>query len=278
MLTRCQRQTLCGYVGSSATCFLARDEIMSATSTEGQRMAKAGYARIVIGSMIHPQLNKRFLKRPYLKYGQCPALWGYLFELGGILVGKHASQLWAFGSAFGGGYAKEMGYQDSGAIKLSCADTANKLVARQLVNGSMTFFEYVQAAYVDQFPVYKGDTLRFFLEHGMDKIRPQIVAEVAWTFPLQGVALGAIYPELVRAMFERTYTARPKEEWERAYAAGLDIGPEQPRTSYKEAEETEDRCFMTYCRDCYPDLYSIYARRGCAANTRPCRCQNTNKT
>ena len=49
----------------------------------------------------------------------------------------------------------------------------------------------------------------------------------------------------------------PKEEWQRAYAAGLDIGPEQPRTSYEEAEKTENENFMEYCREFRPDLYPV---------------------
>jgi len=126
----------------------------------------------------------------------------------------------------------------------------------------MTFFEYVQAEYVDGFPVYKGDTPRFFCEHGMDKIQPEAVAQAALHFASQGIALGAAYPELIRAMFERTHAERPKEEWEQAYAAGLDIGPEQPRTSYKEAEEVEDKEFMDYCREFRPEIYSILMRSG----------------
>jgi hypothetical protein len=54
------------------------------------------YARAVAASVIQQHLNKPFLGRPYLKYGQCLGLWSYFFELGGILAGKHASNLDAF--------------------------------------------------------------------------------------------------------------------------------------------------------------------------------------
>jgi hypothetical protein len=33
--------------------------------------------------------------------------------------------------------------------------------------------------------------------------------------------------------------------------------PEQPRTSYGEANETENKNFMEYCREFRPDLYSV---------------------
>jgi hypothetical protein len=226
---------------------------VSASATEKQRIAQAGYAEVMIGSMIHPQLNKRFLRRPYLKYGQCPALWGYLFELGGILVAKHITQLGAFASAFLGGE------RESAAVEADCANLASVLVSRGRVNGSMRFFEYVQVEFLEKVPGYKGAALEFFLKHGTDKLWPESVAKMAWHFARQGVAVGAIYPELIRAMFERTYAARSKQEWELAYAAGLNIPPEQPRSSYEEAEEVEEvenKGFMDYCREFRPDVYS----------------------
>jgi hypothetical protein len=201
--------------------------------------------------MIHQQLNKRLLRRPYLKYGQCPALWGYLFELGGILGAKYTAKLDAFGPAFLGAHG------DAGALGRFCTDVASDLVERGRINGTMKFFDYVQAEYVDRFPDYAGDTLRFFRDHGMDKIRPEPVAGVARHFASQGVALGAIHPDLVRAMFERTYAVVSKEQWEGAYAAGLNIGPEQPRKSYDEAEEEEDKEFMTFCAEFRPELCSM---------------------
>jgi len=60
-----------------------------------------------------------------------------------------------------------------------------------------------------------------------------------------------------RAMYERTHAPVPKEEWQRAYAAGLDIGSEQPQTSYAQAEASENKNFMEFCQQFRPDLYSI---------------------
>jgi hypothetical protein len=207
----------------------------------------------MIDSMIHPQLNKRFLRRPYLKYGQCPALWGYLFELGGILVAKHITQVGAFASAFLGGE------RETAAVKADCANLASVLVSRGRVNGSMRFFEYAQVEFLEKVPGYKGAPLEFLLKHGTDKIWPESVAKMAWHFARQGVAVGAIYPELIRAMFERTYAAvSSKEQWQQFYAWGLDIGPEPPaRQSYEEAMKEENKNFMEYCRQVRPDLYSV---------------------
>ncbi|HET6887741.1 MAG TPA: hypothetical protein VFH87_07435 [Candidatus Udaeobacter sp.] len=55
-----------------------------------------GYWRAVAQDLINDQLIKRFLGRSYLKLGQCFSLWGYLFELGGILGPKHGAKLDAF--------------------------------------------------------------------------------------------------------------------------------------------------------------------------------------
>ena len=53
-------------------------------------------------NIIRGQLIKPFLGRPYLKLGQCFGLWGYLFELGGMLGSKHRAKLDAFLPAFVG--------------------------------------------------------------------------------------------------------------------------------------------------------------------------------
>ncbi len=209
------------------------------------------YARIVIANMMKPQLNRRLFGGPYLKYGQCPALWGYLFELGGILAVRHATQLRAFASAFLGSTG------DSAALKVACEEIASNLVLSGRVNGSMSCFSYAQAAYLDLFPDYGGDAQRFLTEHAMDKIQPDPIARTAYSlFAMPGVALGAIHPECVKAMFDRTHTLLPKEQWEQAYAAGLDIGPEQPRKSYEAAEEEENNLFMAFCKECHPEVYS----------------------
>ena len=59
-----------------------------------------GYWRAVAQDLISDQLIKRFLGRSYLRLGQCLGLWGYLFELGGILAAKHGAKLDAFVPAF----------------------------------------------------------------------------------------------------------------------------------------------------------------------------------
>ena len=58
-------------------------------------------------------------------------------------------------------------------------------------------------------------------------------------------------------MFERTYAPVGKEKWEQAYAAGLGIEPEQPRTNYQEAEDTENKNFVEFCRAFRSELYSV---------------------
>jgi hypothetical protein len=43
-----------------------------------------------------------------------------------------------------------------------------------------------------------------------------------------------------------------------AYASGLDIGLEPPAPrSYDEAKEEENKIFMEWCRQFYPDDYSV---------------------
>lgn len=73
------------------------------------------YARVVAGSLARQWRNKPLFGKAFLKRGQWFGLWGYLFELGGILATKHVSNLNAFGPAFLGmsgpaGAIKERGW------------------------------------------------------------------------------------------------------------------------------------------------------------------------
>lgn len=212
-------------------------------------MEISGYARVLARTRVQRQLNKPFLGKPYLKYGQCYALWGYFFQLGGILGAKHSGKLDAFGTAFLGARG------ELGAVKSFFTELAKSFVTDSLI-ASMTFTDYVMAEFIGRIG-YTGDAASFFLQHGMEKIKPETAGELAWQYADQGAALGAIYPDVLRKMFDRTHTAVTKEDWEQARAAGLDIPGAQNRMSYEEIEETEDEAFMAYCRECCPNLYPI---------------------
>ncbi|MFX0199861.1 MAG: hypothetical protein ACFFCW_27375 [Candidatus Hodarchaeota archaeon] len=210
----------------------------------------SGYARLLARTRVEQQINKTLLCKPYLKYGQCYVLWSYFFQLGGILGAKHSANLDAFGHAF-------LGMQgDAGAVKSLFNEVANELVMCS-VSDSMTFSDYVGANFMGRIG-YTEDAYSFFFKHGMEKITPETAEELAWQYALDGAALGAIYPDVLREMFQRTHAEVPKGIWERARASGLDIPPEQDLMSYEEFEEDEDEVFMAYCRECCPNLYSIF--------------------
>jgi hypothetical protein len=209
----------------------------------------SGYARILARTRVEQQQNKSFLGKPYLKYGQCYALWGYFFQLGGILGAKYSAKLDAFGPAFLGARG------EPGAVKQFFTEVAKRLVTHSL-SDSMTFYDYVSAEFISRIG-YTGDAKIFFFKHGMEKIDPKTAAELAWQYSEQGAALGAIYPHIVRKMFEQTHAVVPKDDWEQARAAGLDIPPEQDVMSYEETEKGEDEVFMAYCQECCPNLHSI---------------------
>jgi len=210
----------------------------------------AGYARVLAQARVKQNQRKPFLGKAYLKFGQCLALWSYFFSLGGVLGAKYADKLDAFGPAFlgvrGEPYAVERFFTE---------------VARNISNHSLsqstTLFDYVVADSMKRLG-YLGDTVDFFQKFGMEKIKAETATEVAWQYAENGAALGAVYPEELRKMFERSHEAVPNENWERARAAGLDIPQEQDRLSYKEVEDGENEVFMTYCRECCPDLYAVF--------------------
>jgi hypothetical protein len=122
----------------------------------------------------------------------------------------------------------------------------------------MTFSDYVEADLIDCLGYTGGDVWSsLVMEHGAKKIPPDAALIRAWGYVSRAAALGATRPDVLRAMFERTHAPVPKEQWQEAYAVGLDIGPERPQTSYAEAEATENKNFMEYLQEFRPEHYSV---------------------
>ena len=127
----------------------------------------AGYARVITRARVEQQQTKPLFGQPYLKLGQCQSLWGYFFQLGGLLGAKYAAKLDAFGPAFLGARGKP------GAIKQFFTDVAERLITQSL-NDSMTFLDYVGAAFIARVG-YTGDVASFFLKQGMEKLNPRML-------------------------------------------------------------------------------------------------------
>lgn len=209
-----------------------------------------GFWRVVAKGFIDVQWTKPFFGRPYLKLGQCLGVWSYLLEVGGILGAKHTAKTDAFVSAFLGQSGP------SGAAKHFLGEVASRMVQEHSL-ASMKLFEYVGADIAGRMN-YRVDGWHTLLtERGTQKIPTEVALTNSWEYASAGAALGITHPDVLRAMFERTYATVPEERWQQAYAAGLDIGPEQPRTSYREAEDTENKNFMDYCQKFRPDLCSV---------------------
>ena len=123
--------------------------------------------------------------------------------------------------------------------------------------GSMTFWDYVGADMAGRIG-YKGDDWHsFVMERGAHKTPPRIALTNSWEYASAGAALGSTHPDVLRGMFERTHKSVPEKEWRSAFVAGLGIGPEQPQTSYAEAEAAENKNFMEFCQQFHPDLYAV---------------------
>ena len=92
------------------------------------------------------------------------------------------------------------------------------------MNDSIPFFEYVQAEFTERVGYTGKDYFNYFCAHGMDKFSPETAEDLACQYAEQGAAVGAMYPDIMRSMFERTYAPVAEEKWAQAYAAVLDIG------------------------------------------------------
>ena len=119
-------------------------------ASESEQIA-AGFWRAVAEDFISHHLIKPVLGRSYLKLGQCFGLWGYLFELGGMLGAKHRAKLDAFVPAF-------MGMSgEAGAAERFLVPVANKLLDQYSLN-SMKCWDFVGADLGDRVSYYKRTT------------------------------------------------------------------------------------------------------------------------
>ena len=205
----------------------------------------AGYARILIRSRVQDAQSTRFFGKPYLKLGQCYLLWSYFFQLGCILGSRHSRHIDAFVHAM-------FGVRESASTVIS--DTAARLVPES-VDGTLKFSDYPLRKLMES--TGTNDLPSFMTKAGMSKLDSESAIAGAWLDALDGAAIGAIHPDLVREMFVLSHAPRSKENWDRARNAGLDLPEEQDLMTYEELEEAENVSFMHYCKECCPDLYAI---------------------
>jgi hypothetical protein len=122
----------------------------------------------------------------------------------------------------------------------------------------MKFWDYVEANVASRLG-YKGDDWSTLVtQRGREKVSPEAAVKKAFDYASLGAAMGAFHPDVLHAMFERTYAPIPEEQWQELYAAGLDIPSQQPRSkNYREEEEAANKGFMEYCREFRPEVYSV---------------------
>jgi hypothetical protein len=212
-------------------------------------MAMPGYAGSLAWVRITAQVHKPLFGKPYLRSCQCWPLWSSFLQLSAILGAKHSDNLDAFAEVF----LRMSG--PTGTAKEFFASKAE--LVKDLEKDSMTFLDFVGIDIMKRATGCVGDSCTFMLAHGTVRVHPTRAEQFAWLYSVWGATAGALYPHLIRRVFEESHKAVPQERWEEARAAGVNIPPEQDRMSYEETEEAEDGLFMAYCRESRPDLYHV---------------------
>jgi hypothetical protein len=208
----------------------------------------SGYSVIVAKATVKQITTKPFFGKAYVKFGQSYALWCYFFQIGGILGAKHSHRLDAFGPAFMGARG------ESGAVETFCSSYAAQLI-RQFPLDAMSFDDFVISHFMSRINC-TDDPKTYAIQHGNENFEPELCEKLAREYSMQGAALGAMYPDIIRNMYARTHKEENDKNWQYARRAGLNIPGRQDTMSYKETEEMENQEFMEYCRTCSPTLYS----------------------
>lgn len=207
---------------------------------------QSGFAADMAKYRVQQEWQKPLLGKPFVKYGQCLFMASYFFQLGGILGGKYRGKLDEFGWAF-------LGLRgEAGAVGRFYGEVAKVMLPR--VTKCLTILECVAGAHSEKLG-FNGDVSEFFLQYGMQKVKPETAMQMCWNYAQEGSALGAIHPGEFRRLFEETNKKRDEESWQFAHSAGLDIPEKQDIMSYDEVEQGEVESFLEYCRQCAPSLY-----------------------
>lgn len=205
-----------------------------------------GYAGLSAKYRVEQESQKRLLGKPFVKYGQCLAMFGYFFQLGGILGARYRDRLDEFGFAFTGLQG------EPGSVNRYYADVAESIIAQ--VTECPSILDYIAKSECKKMNC-NADLSELFLHHGMKKVRLESTIADCWYNAMYGAAFGAICPDDFRQLFERTHRKRDDESWRFARAAGLDIPERQDVMSYDEIEQEESEAFLNYCQQVTPAVY-----------------------
>lgn len=208
----------------------------------------SGYALALASFRLQKESHRRFLGlgKPHVLAGGCLTVSGYLFQIGGMLGRKYACKLDIFAYAFLGAAG------EPGAIERFFRTLTQQRVL-PLLNKSSKVFDFVLREMMNR-ASFQGDMGDFILASARQRLDIPLALDITQEFASYGAALGAIYPERLVALLQRSFARRPDEEWEQMYRAGLDISEQQPDFNYSDFEAMEDSPFLEYCHRCCPEV------------------------
>jgi hypothetical protein len=208
-----------------------------------------GYVRLLAHIRVKQQVRKALIGKPHLRMGQAHALFSYFFQLGGILGAKHSRNLDAFGLTFLGAHGP------ANAVHKFFTSVYERILD-DTQNFEISFGDYIGAVLSKKMG-HEGDPSTFLIQHLGDKVWPHTVEQASYQHATEGAAIGALHADIVKRMFDLTYSEVPKDKWQKAVASGLDIPPEQDVVSYDEMEVEENEAFMEYCREYCAEQHTL---------------------
>jgi hypothetical protein len=195
---------------------------------------------------VRREAQKPLFGKEFLRVGQSLLIDGYLFQLGGILGRAFRSKPIPFASVFA-----------------AAADGGPKLVnwlqgdaARTVAHYGdrvKTINEFIFTYELDRLK-FAGDVGEYFLKHGLDKLKPEAVHEMATIYGVFGAGFGMVHPEMFVAWYENTHAKVEEEQWQLARRAGLDIPKSQERIPYHEQERDDVQVFREYTLQFFPEF------------------------
>ncbi len=209
-----------------------------------------GYAAALARYRVEQERQKPLLGKPFLRYGQCFALIGYFFQVGGVLGSRYRSKLDEFGWAFLGMTG------EAGALTRFYAKVAERLLPQAGECASIT--DLVTRSELEKLQL-AGGLGELLTQYGMRKVSPDAAARICLDYAMEGSVVGALQPDLFRRLFEETNKKRDEESWRSARAYGLDIPEEQDVITYDEAERGEVESFLEWCQQYAPRLRAALA-------------------
>lgn len=197
-------------------------------------------------------VKKPLLGKPYLEFSAHAMLAVHLYERGAIL-GRARSRF--LPQLLEMCLLPKHTLEDVPGLEKFTTEQVHSRLSR-FAGSATSFFDFyltTEAARAEGQSLPAGYGFQFLQAHGKRKVPLETSVAMLWGDSTEGVAFGAMYPQLAETMM-RAYSEMDPEEWRRFRSAGLDIPDRPPTATVDQLEQEVLSVVAPFAAHFYPHL------------------------